>query len=1023
MGRSSLSIRRLTAHRFEQLHDMPDHSSGNGMLNPNDVTIDIPLTETTSRGQTGARKWNTNTSAQDFHSQTTEKAPIVGVHRGPGGRRRMDTEINEITGKPAESPEDGTINRMGRFYQAVLNYSLVTRYLIYVLPIAILIAIPIIVGATAATYAKIGGVHIYWFFTWIEIVWFSLWVSKLFARYVPYVFQFLCGIVSSGTRKYALILRALETPIALVLWAVISLVTFLPVMTLTPGKKASGDTAPKSWEKSIKNILFALLVCSLIFLAEKALVQLISISYHRKQFDAKIQVSKRNVYLVNLLFEASRNMFPVYCPEFQDEDSLLFDSILVQACNNGGKRSSAMPLRMLRNVGKNVGRVGDKVTAAFGHVASELTGKQVFNPTATHTMVIEALERKRHAAALARRIWMSFVVEGREALYLEDIVEVLGVEHEAEAEECFLALDRDGNGDISLDEMVMTITEFGRMRKALNHSMYDVDQAIRVLDNLLLCVAGLVGVLVFISFVTTGFGTVIAAGATSLLSLSFVFSVTAQEVLGSCIFLFVKHPFDIGDRVEVSDKPFIVERISLLFTVFRNVTDARITQVPNNILNSLWVDNFTRAKAMHEQLVIPVAFDTTFAEVQLLRTEMEHFVRDKDNCRDFQPDIDIELDGVGDMDKLQLRVDIRHKSNWSNETIRAARRSKFLCALVLAVRKIQVRAPGVAPPAAEDADAADGDDKGDDAGAGADVGHRKSTQPGAADSSKPDPGVAAAAATATAAGGILDHENTAQSTGYDQDRAGTVTHRGSTQTNATQTNAEREAAIVELLNARSPTVDIGRDHYNGHESALHRTASNASHQTHLNVPHGSEGINRGLSTGHRKAGDRASFQEQDTHPALRNPQAPLSPVPAGMTPSSSQVPILETPKPGSRGSARYEPRPHASQDEKSTIQMLGSPDPNRFDGYYSHDTGYNQIPLGGYSAENTPGRDRRDSNPNISSVTASSNYQLSDRYDPASSPSLYSPPQPQPTVPQQAVTYNTAPLRKKEKSPYGEHEA
>jgi hypothetical protein len=101
--------------------------------------------------------------------------------------------------------------------------------MIYVVPIGVLFAIPIIVGATVAPDAKIGGVHIYWFFTWIEVVWVSLWVCKIFAKFIPYVFQFLCGIVSSGTRKYALILRALETPITIVLWSVVSLVTFLPV--------------------------------------------------------------------------------------------------------------------------------------------------------------------------------------------------------------------------------------------------------------------------------------------------------------------------------------------------------------------------------------------------------------------------------------------------------------------------------------------------------------------------------------------------------------------------------------------------------------------------------------------------------------------------------------------------------------------------------------------------------------------------------------------------------------------------
>jgi hypothetical protein len=54
----------------------------------------------------------------------------------------------------------------------------------------------------------------------------------------------------------------------------------------------------------------------------------------------------------------------------------------------------------------------------------------------------------------------------------------------------------------------------------------------------------------------------------------------------------------------------------------------------------------------------------------------------------------LEATGIGNMDKLQLKIEIRHKSNWHNETIRAARRSKFMCALVLALRKIPIYAPG-----------------------------------------------------------------------------------------------------------------------------------------------------------------------------------------------------------------------------------------------------------------------------------------------------------------------------------------
>src|SRR5436305_14686795 len=92
---------------------------------------------------------------------------------------------------------------------------------------------------------------------------------------------------------------------------------------------------------------------------------------------------------------------------------------------------------------------------------------------------------------------MSFVVEGKDALYLEDIVEVLGKDRADEAEEIFAALDKDGNGDISLEEMIMTVVEMGRERKSIASSMHDVDQAIHVLDNLLCTIVIVIIICVF----------------------------------------------------------------------------------------------------------------------------------------------------------------------------------------------------------------------------------------------------------------------------------------------------------------------------------------------------------------------------------------------------------------------------------------------------------------------------------------------------------------------------------------------
>jgi len=273
----------------------------------------------------------------------------------------------------------------------------------------------------------------------------------------------------------------------------------------------------------------------------------------------------------------------------------------------------------------------------------------------------------------------------------------MGPAHREEAEECFSAIDADQNGDISLEEMVRKVVEIGKERKAIANSMKDISQALTVFDKILLFVVTIIVIIIFLAVFQSSFIATLTTAGTTLLSLSFVFAVTTQEFLGSCIFLFVKHPYDVGDRVDITGpekEQLIVEKISLLYTVFTRIDKMQVVQVPNIVLNNLWIENVTRSKAMKEVIDVNVSFDTSFEDIELLREEMEAFVRAPDNSRDFQPDIAISVGGVGDLDKLTLKVAIKHKSNWHNDAVRATRRSKFMCALTLALKKVPIYAPG-----------------------------------------------------------------------------------------------------------------------------------------------------------------------------------------------------------------------------------------------------------------------------------------------------------------------------------------
>lgn len=215
---------RFSREGFQQLPS----SNPPRMGNPNDATIDIPLTTVPTK--TGVRKSDNNDqnalgiNTELSGQKNNEKAGLF--HRPVAGRRKA---AKDSAANKSDDEEEDTLTHMGKVYHKILSFSIVTRYFLYVLPIASIIAVPIVIGATAAQNAKLGGVRIVWIFTWIEIVWLSLWVSKLAAISLPWVFQFLCGIVSSGTRKYALVLKSLEIPLSLSGWALASMATFIPV--------------------------------------------------------------------------------------------------------------------------------------------------------------------------------------------------------------------------------------------------------------------------------------------------------------------------------------------------------------------------------------------------------------------------------------------------------------------------------------------------------------------------------------------------------------------------------------------------------------------------------------------------------------------------------------------------------------------------------------------------------------------------------------------------------------------------
>ncbi|KAE8444835.1 hypothetical protein EG329_014190 [Mollisiaceae sp. DMI_Dod_QoI] len=614
---------------------------------------ELPLTQVPTARPTSSQQYASGAlpprapsiASQRSHISSTtrngtpkEESDFNDVPKPAGRRRRQEDRANHI-----QDDKEAPLNRMGRIYEKILTYSTGTRYSIYIIPVALILMIPVIVGATQVSSnprkdPKIGGIRVVWFFTWIEAVWLSYWGMKLVARIIPLVFRYLAGVVSSETKKYARVLENLQQMITVLGWVIISFVLYEVLFST-----ASAGNTPLGWTKQFKEVMGAILVSTIILAIEKTFVQLVGVNYHARSFNNRISASKRAVYLLGLLFDASRTLFPMYGNDFLEEDYIIHSNIeaYVRKGWRGQIDPDTTPQGHHRRIFKGIGRVSNKVNSVFGNIAAELTGQRVLPAKSAHSIVVECLEKVKAAKALAHRLWFSFVMEGNDALHLSDLKDVLGSESHEIAEECFDMLDPDGNGDVSLEEIAMKVEELSLERKAIARSMHDVSQAIKALDSVL----SAVGIL-----------------------LSF-FALNGLNRL-------------------------VVEEISLLYSGFRRITDLEVIQIPNNVLNTLWINNVSRAKSLIDRLEIYISFDTSLEDIEALRLEMENFVTNTDNKRDFYPDVVFRCVGVGNMDKLQIQLEVRHKSNWSVETVRAARHSKLMCALILALRKVPIFGPG-----------------------------------------------------------------------------------------------------------------------------------------------------------------------------------------------------------------------------------------------------------------------------------------------------------------------------------------
>lgn len=166
-----------------------------------------------------------------------------------------------------------------------------------------------------------------------------------------------------------------------------------------------------------------------------------------------------------------------------------------------------------------------------------------------------------------------------------------------------------------------------------------------------------------------------------LLATAFAIGNTAKTLLESVIFIFVTHPFDIGDRVVIDDVIYTVTKMNLLTTALKRFDNAFV-YISNSVLSSKPIINLRRSPDQIDVLTIHINFTTPIHLLREFELELANYIEKRSTH--FYPKFEVEYKDVENSNRMVIRLRVQHRNNFANMRRFRERRSR----LVLKIKKL-----------------------------------------------------------------------------------------------------------------------------------------------------------------------------------------------------------------------------------------------------------------------------------------------------------------------------------------------
>ncbi|XP_028772183.1 mechanosensitive ion channel protein 10-like [Neltuma alba] len=283
------------------------------------------------------------------------------------------------------------------------------------------------------------------------------------------------------------------------------------------------------------------------------------------------------------------------------------------------------------------------------------------------------------AKAAAYRIFKNVAKPGNKYIEEEDLLRFM---KEEEVENVLPLLEGAvETGKIKRKSLKNWLVKVYLERKSLVHSLNDTKTAVDELNKLasvLVLVIIIIVWLLLMGFLTTK---VLLFISSQLLLSAFMFGNTAKTLFEAIIFVFVMHPFDVGDRCVIDGVQMIVEEMNILTTVFLRYDNEKIFY-PNSVLATKPISNFYRSPEMSDSVEFAVDVSTSMETIGALKAGIKAYLEGKP--QHWRAGHSVVVKNIENVNKMNMALYVTHTINFQNYGEKSSRRSE----LVLELKKI-----------------------------------------------------------------------------------------------------------------------------------------------------------------------------------------------------------------------------------------------------------------------------------------------------------------------------------------------